>query len=120
MSAFAINHPPVFRSYGYGFQRAFEKRFVAELSLAVIDLHLCEDRFFQDFVVMSADPKAHIKRFAKYEFERTARRLQRFASAGDRHKDSTALFLDADSARIRNIGLNLSRRTALHFPVLQG
>ena len=45
--------------------------------------------------------------------------MKRFALAGNRHGNVVALFLDADSSRRGNVGLNLARRTAARFAVLK-
>ena len=84
-----------------------------------LDLDVGEDGLLDDVVVVRANAEADIERLGQPDPERTARRLQRFAFAGYGHEDVIAALLDLNAARPLHVRLNLARRAAFDFAVLQ-
>src|SRR6266508_4085849 len=112
--AFGVDHAAIFGGNRNGLQRAFENRL-----RALLDLDVREKSLLDDVVVVRADAEADIERLGQFDPERAARRLQRFSFAGDGHEDVIAAFLDLNAARRLHVRLNLARRAALYFSVLQ-
>src|SRR5262245_14252468 len=114
MRASGIDHAAILGRDRDGLQRALQDRL-----RALLDLDISENGLLDDVVVVSADSQADIERLIQSEPERTARRLQRFALAGDGHEDVIAALLDLNTARRLHVRLNLARRAALYFTILQ-
>src|SRR5262245_24945391 len=112
--AVGVDNAAIFGRNRNGLQRAFENRL-----RALLDLDVRKKSLLDDVVVVRADAEADIERLGQFDPERAARRLQRFVFAGDRHEDVIAAFLDLNAARRLHVRLNLARRAALYFSVLQ-
>src|SRR5262245_7017655 len=112
--AFGVDHAAILGRNRNGLQRAFDDRL-----RALLDLDVREKSLLDDVVVVRADAEADIERLGQLDPERAARRLQRLPFAGDGHEDVIAALLDLNAARRLHVRLNLARRAALYFTVLQ-